>query len=51
MGHPRGRIRAPGLMQAIIASAMLILLTTSARAQGPQFDTGSPPDVAGYRKR
>jgi outer membrane protein, heavy metal efflux system len=47
MGHPRGRIRAPGLMQAIIASAMLILLTTSARAQGPQFDTGSPPGSAG----
>jgi outer membrane protein, heavy metal efflux system len=47
MGHPRGGIRAPGLMQAIIVSAMLILLTTSARAQGPQFDTGSPPGAAG----
>jgi outer membrane protein, heavy metal efflux system len=47
MGRPRGRIRAPGLMQVIIASSMLALLTTAARAQGPQFDTGAPPGAAG----
>jgi cobalt-zinc-cadmium efflux system outer membrane protein len=47
MGHPRGKNRAPGLRRAVIAFAMLILLMTSARAQGPQFDVGSPPGAAG----
>jgi cobalt-zinc-cadmium efflux system outer membrane protein len=30
-----------------VATAALFLLTTSSRAQGPQFDVGSPPGAAG----
>jgi outer membrane protein, heavy metal efflux system len=47
MGHPRGRVRAPGVMRGVIALAMMILPTTLARAQGPQFDVGAPPGAAG----
>jgi outer membrane protein, heavy metal efflux system len=47
MGHPEGKIRAPGLMRTTIAFAMALLLTTAARAQGPQFDVGSAPGAAG----
>ena len=39
-------IRARRLTQAIALSAA-ILLTASARAQGPQFDVGAPPGAAG----
>jgi outer membrane protein, heavy metal efflux system len=47
MGRRTGIIRASGLVQSVVASAIFILLMTPARAQGPQFDVGSPPGAAG----
>ena len=45
MGHPRGRIRAPGLRRAAIAFAIAILPTATVRAQ--QVSVGTPTGAAG----
>jgi cobalt-zinc-cadmium efflux system outer membrane protein len=47
MFHCRRTIRARLLTRAVVASAAWVLLTTPARAQGPQFDVGAPPGASG----
>jgi cobalt-zinc-cadmium efflux system outer membrane protein len=46
MNGVKRSIRSRLIMQAITIS-IVILLTASARAQGPQFDVGAPPGAAG----
>jgi outer membrane protein, heavy metal efflux system len=46
MDGSRGAIRARRFMQAVTLFGVIVL-ATSARAQGPQFDVGSPPGAAG----
>ena len=47
MGHRDIKICFHAISLAILAAAISILLAPSAQAQGPQFDTGSPPGAAG----
>ena len=42
--------RAHRLSQAIFAASILLIMSCSARAQGPQFDVGAPPGAAGGSK-
>jgi cobalt-zinc-cadmium efflux system outer membrane protein len=47
----RGAVRRTfRLVQAVAAPTLLILVTSSVWAQGPQFDVGSPPGAAGGAK-
>ena len=47
MDHRVVKIRYRAIILASLAAAISTLLATSAQAQGPQFDTGSPPGAAG----
>ena len=47
MGHRVVKIRFRAISLAFLAAAISTLLTSSAMAQGPQFDVGSPPGAAG----
>ena len=47
MGHRVVKIRFRAITLAILVAAISTLLAPSARAQGPQFDVGSPPGAAG----
>jgi cobalt-zinc-cadmium efflux system outer membrane protein len=47
MIHRRCVIREGPLHGAVAALAVVTLLTTTSRAQGPQFDIGAPPGAAG----
>jgi cobalt-zinc-cadmium efflux system outer membrane protein len=47
MGPRIGKIGERRPLPPLAASAVWILLTTAARAQGPQFDVGAPPGAAG----
>ncbi len=47
MVHRMIKIRYRAIFLASLAAAVSTLLATSAQAQGPQFDTGSPPGAAG----
>jgi outer membrane protein, heavy metal efflux system len=47
MGHRVIMIRFRDISLAVLAAAILTLQAPSAKAQGPQFDTGSPPGAAG----
>jgi cobalt-zinc-cadmium efflux system outer membrane protein len=47
MFHRRGIAGARHFGRALAVIAVLILLSASARAQGPQFDVGAPPGAAG----
>ena len=39
--------RARGILAGVAGAAILLLVATSAVAQGPQFDVGAPPGAAG----
>jgi outer membrane protein, heavy metal efflux system len=47
MGHRVVKIRLRAITLAFLAAAISTLLAPSAKAQGPQFDVGSPPGAAG----
>ena len=47
MAFDHGGIRARFVRRSVAVAAVLALFATSAQAQGPQIDTGSPPGAAG----
>ena len=47
MLHGGVTVNSPAVLMQAITISSVILLTTSGRAQGPQFDVGAPPGAAG----